>query len=312
MASSLNRREFVTAALAFAAAAKAADPSVKFPSDPRKRLSVATYPFRSFIISPKKQKRKNSDAQKSEATMTLAQFAGTVKERFNVSGIEPWGRHFESLEPDYLNNLASAFDKAQLHVVNIPCDANVDLCGDKDAQATAIKTYQQWVEAAIILKSPSIRVHLSRPHASASAGKVDCALDGLKALAEYGAQKNIVVNLENDSPDSEDPYRILKVIEAAKTPYLRSLPDFCNSRLLGDENYNLKALEALFPHALNISHVKDVEMSDGKPFTVDMNKVFAIAKKSGYRGYFSMEFEGAGDPYEGTKLLLEASLKNLS
>ena len=45
---------------------------------------------------------------------------------------------------------------------------------------------------------------------------------------------------------------------------------------------------------------------------VDPARVFAIAKKAGYRGYFSMEWEGRGDPYDGTKRLLQQSLENLS
>ena len=41
-------------------------------------------------------------------------------------------------------------------------------------------------------------------------------------------------------------------------------------------------------------------------------KHLRIAKKAGYRGYFSMEWEGEGEPYEGTQKLIDASLKYLS
>ena len=42
-----------------------------------------------------------------------------------------------------------------------------------------------------------------------------------------------------------------------------------------------------------------------------MAKTFAIAKAAGYRGYFSMEWEGQGGPYDGTQTLLDESLKYL-
>jgi sugar phosphate isomerase/epimerase len=58
--------------------------------------------------------------------------------------------------------------------------------------------------------------------------------------------------------------------------------------------------------------VKDSEVDNGKVFRVDVAKTFAIAKQAGYRGYFSMEWEGEGEPYEGTRKLIEASLKYLS
>jgi hypothetical protein len=43
-----------------------------------------------------------------------------------------------------------------------------------------------------------------------------------------------------------------------------------------------------------------------------MAKIFGIAKAAGYRGYFSMEWEGATEPYAGTQSLIDASLKALS
>ena len=71
-------------------------------------------------------------------------------------------------------------------------------------------------------------------------------------------------------------------------------------------------MSLLFPLAYNISHVKDEESDNGKVYRVDVNRIFPIAKRAGYRGFFSMEWEGTGDPYQGTAKLLEASLRNLT
>ncbi len=289
----LNRRQFLAAASLL--------PSVKFPSDPRHRLAVATYPFRDVIFSSRKP---------GAGKLTLQQFAATIHEKFNVYGIEPWSPHFESVESAYVAELAAAFNKARLKVVNIPCDVRVKLCGTAEEREQALATYHRWIDAAVTLGSPSIRVHCP---AGPDPADISCAVEGLKALAEYGKSKRIVINLENDNPSSEDPERIVKVIDAAATPYLRSLPDFCNSMLIhNDQDYNARSLAALFPHAYNISHVKDVEFSNGKPYRVDMDRIFAIAKKAHYRGYFSMESESEGDPHESTKLLIGAAVRNLS
>jgi sugar phosphate isomerase/epimerase len=285
----MNRREFLGTSLALAAAAQ--EPSTAFPTKPRQRLAVSTYPFRSLI---------GSGASK----MSLAQFAQTIPDRFNVHGIEPWSHHFESTEPGYVRQLSASFKKAGVRVVNIPCDVRVQLCSGAEGRTAGLDLYHKWVEVAILLGSPSLRVHVPREN---------CAVDSLKSLAEYGAQKNIVINLENDDPRSENPYRVLKVIETVNSPYLRALPDFCNSRQLGDEAYNDKALAALFPHAYNISHVKDMETDHkGKVLRVNVDRIFAIAKHAGYRGYFSMEWEGIGDPYDGTRHLIEQSETALS
>jgi hypothetical protein len=68
----------------------------------------------------------------------------------------------------------------------------------------------------------------------------------------------------------------------------------------------------MFAHAYCISHVKDSEVDNGKVYRVDVDQTFNIAKASGYRGFYSMEWEGGGDPYEGTRKLLDMSLRNLS
>ena len=45
---------------------------------------------------------------------------------------------------------------------------------------------------------------------------------------------------------------------------------------------------------------------------MDVARTFAIAKAAGYHGYFSMEWEGQGEPYAGTRKLLDESVKDLA
>ena len=165
--------------------------------------------------------------------------------------------------------------------------------------------------ATFRLNSPGIRVHL--PHAPAGK-EVECAVSAFKSLADYGASKNIAISIENDDADTEKPETIMQVIKGVNSPFLHSLPDFCNSMAIhDDQNYNDEAMRMLFPLTYRISHVKDSESDEGgKVYHVNMDKIFAIAKQAGYRGYFSMEWEGVGnDPYAGTRALIEASLRNL-
>jgi sugar phosphate isomerase/epimerase len=143
---------------------------------------------------------------------------------------------------------------------------------------------------------------------------VDRAAESLKSVAEYGASKNIVVNLENDNPKSEDPFFLVKVLEKVNSPWLHALPDFANTLAAFEEEYAYRGIDAMFGHAYNISHVKDLEVGDGKEKIahVDLPRTFGIAKNHAYRGFFSMEWDSPGDPYEGTKGLIEKTLKNLA
>ena len=285
----------------------AREPHIAFPAEPRARLGVASYPFRAFIDSPH-----NRDRDKSKPGMTLVQFPAMVKERYNVPGFEPLDSHFVSLEKAYLDELRGAVEKAGMHVINIPAGVGASLYDpDASKRKTAVASAKKWVDAAVTLGSPSIRAHIAGVHGVNP--DVKRAAESLREIADYGAGKNIVINLENDDPASEDAFFLVKVLEAVNHPYLHGLPDFCNSMLpRGDEKYNYDGVAAMFRHAYNISHVKDSEVDNGKVFRVDVGKTFAIARKAGYRGYFSMEWEGQGEPYEGTRQLIEASLKYLS
>jgi sugar phosphate isomerase/epimerase len=304
MKESLKRRELLGLSIGVAALLGADEPRDQFPVDARGRLSVSTYPFRKLIATP------HADADEpAKSGMSLEQFAQTVGAKLHVPGIEPWSHHFKSTDPDYVRGLRESFHIAGLRVVNIPVDVSALLCGTSEERKDGLATYHKWVDAAVILGSPSIRVHL--PHGE-KGDEIKCAVSGLKALAQYGASKNIVINLENDEPETEQPERIAKVIKTVNSPFLRALPDFCNSMLIhDDESYNDQAMSVLFPLAFNISHVKDMEQDGNKVYRVNVSRIFTIARSSGYKGYFSMEWEGAGDPYEGTGKLIDASLRNL-
>ena len=69
------------------------------------------------------------------------------------------------------------------------------------------------------------------------------------------------------------------------------------SLLARGEEYNYKAVAALFNHAYGICHVKDSEQDGKKMFHVDLARTFAIAKAARYRGYYSIEYDAEGDPF---------------
>jgi sugar phosphate isomerase/epimerase len=244
--------------------------------------------------------------------MDLKDFAAMVVKRFNVRNIEPLSDHFGSTDPSYLREFRAKVEKAGARVVNIAADPRDCFYDSVEAKRQkAVGNGKKWIDVAVAIGSPSVRLHIAGAHNVKP--DADRAADSLKRLAEYGAQKNVLVNLENDDNVTEDPFFIVQAIEKVNHPYLHALPDFCNSMLTHDQEFNNRAMDAMFKHAYNISHMKDSEVGDkGKLFTVDVAKCFEIAKASGYRGYFSMEWEGQGEPNGGVQKLIEESLKNLS
>src|ERR1700727_3293847 len=92
---SYTRRSVVKGALVWTASTAFAiePPRATFPVDPRKRIAVATYPFRESIIAPG-----NQDRNPKKPGMDLAAFARFVRTQLGVYGIEPLNGHFASSE----------------------------------------------------------------------------------------------------------------------------------------------------------------------------------------------------------------------
>jgi sugar phosphate isomerase/epimerase len=282
-------------------------PHIAFPSAPRNRISVASYPFRAYIDSPA-----NHDRDHSVPGMDLTDFPAEVVKKFNVHRIEPHSHHFRSLDPDYLASFRAALEKVRVKAGNIAVDGP-DSFYDPDVsrRKKAIAQGKKWVDVAVAIGSPSIRTHVQG--LANSKPEVQRTAESLGEVVEYGAGKNVVINLENDDLISEDAFFVVKVIEAVNHPYLHALPDFANSMLTGDANFNYRAMQALCQHAYCICHVKDGEdADDGKHVDIDLKKSFDILKSSGYRGYCSMEFDAKGDPYAPTAKLIEQSIQYLS
>jgi sugar phosphate isomerase/epimerase len=282
-------------------------PHIPFPTAPSDRISVASYPFRAYIESPK-----NRDRDPKRPGMDLKDFGAEVVRKFNVHNIEPHSRHFRSLDAAYLASLRGELSKANVKVVNIAVDGQdsfYDL--DPAVRKKAIDYAKNFVEVAVQIGSPSVRLHIDR--AKNSKPDVQRTAESLREVVGYAAEKNVVVNLENDDLVSEDAFFIVKVIEAVNHPFLHALPDFANSMMSGNPDFNYRALAAMFRNAYNICHVKDGEADDqGKYIFVDMQKSFDILKSSGYRGYCSMEYDSPHDPYAPTAQLIEQTIRYLS
>jgi sugar phosphate isomerase/epimerase len=279
-------------------------PHLHFPSEARERIAIASYPFREFIAG--------KDHKSGNPTIELKDFAAHVIAKFNINKIEPWTGHFPSTDAKYLEQFRTAVEKAHGAVVNIAVDGeHSPYAMDRAERDRAIAFSRQWVDAASILGSPSIRTNL--PPAKDSMPDLERTADSLARVAEYASTKNVVVNLENDNPVSEEPFFLVKVIEKVNSPWLHALPDFANTLARYDQKHAYDGINAMFAHAYCISHVKDSEADEhGKQVHVDMAKTFGFMKQHGYKGYCSMEWDRPGDPYKGTAGLIQTTLQYLS
>src|ERR1700758_3875497 len=112
----LSRRQFfqTSAALAGATTLRGAEPHLDFPSNPRDRLSLTSWPFRRIMETPG-----NSDRDRSKTGIDAKDFAAMAVERFGIHNINPLTSHFRSTDPAYLEELRAAVAKAGSHIVDL-------------------------------------------------------------------------------------------------------------------------------------------------------------------------------------------------
>jgi sugar phosphate isomerase/epimerase len=287
--------------------AASAGPNLSFPRQPRERLAVTSWPFRSYINCPG-----NKAFDRGKEGFDLKEFPGVVARRFGVHNINPLSAHFSSTDQAYLAAFRESVAKAGSHVVDLGLSGGKFYDPDASKRQAGVDYGRQWIDIAVVIGSPSVRQHV----AGDPGVKPDVALaaESLGQLAEYGSKRNIVVNLENDNAVAEDPFFLTSVIEKVNSPYLRALPDFGNSLLGHDAEFNRKAVAAMLSHVFNMCHVKDtVKDKEGQVHEVDLKTMFDMAKHAGYRGYFSMEYDVAsGDPFPGTERLIAETLTYLA
>lgn len=299
----MHRRQFLSAlaagGIAFSRLDAAPAPHIDFPTEARARLAVASYPF-------------GKDLDRRKGKMTLLEFPRMVADRFGVFGIEPVDDHFPSTDTEYLNQLRSALAKAKSHIVNIPVGAGGSLYDpDTAKRAQAMDKSRHWIDVAAFLDSPCVRIHLEGTRRKKTDAPTAAA--SLRALGGYAAGKNVVIHLENDSPTTEDPFLLSDIITQAGTPWVRALPDFGNSMAARKgAGFNYRAVAEMFRNAYGICHVKDGLRTNKDLFEFDLDRTLQIAKDAKYRGYFSIEYDSGGDPYQPTQSLIDRTLKALS
>src|SRR4029077_6819026 len=91
-------------------------PDLRFPSQGRERLGIASYPFREVIAGP------DDPRNASSSKMDLKEFAAHVVAKFKVNKIEPWSRHFRSLDGKSLEDVRVETERARAAIVNIAVD----------------------------------------------------------------------------------------------------------------------------------------------------------------------------------------------
>ncbi len=294
----LTRREwFGTAALGAAAGLAITQTShAQTKAAPMPKLSLAAYSFRQFLPDNGKPGK-----------ITLADFFALAAD-YGLSAAEPTGYYFTSEDFAYVHSL-----KAAAHKLGIDLSGTAirnDFCDpDADKRKAEIVHVKKWIDIALHLGAPHIRVFAGNPHQGVSDEQATAwAIECLKECADYAGMQGIYLGIENHGYLTTSGDTLMQVAESVNHEWLGINLDTGNF----DSNPYDNIARAV-PRAVNVQLKLDV--AGAKPKSkepADFARIFKILRDGGYRGYVALEYEGKEDPYTGVPKFIDDARKGLS
>lgn len=242
-------------------------------------------------------------------------FPVVARRDYGLDAVEYVNTFFKELAPAHLRDLSVRADDHGVRSLLIMCDGEGAL-GDPDdrARTAAIENHYRWVEAARYLGCHSIRVN-ARSQGSPQE-QHELAVDGLRRLTEFAAEREIGVLVENHGGLSSNGSWLAGVIAAVDHPRCGTLPDFGNFQVSDDEWYDrYQGVSELMPFAKAVSAKSHDFDEQGNERHTDYVRMLRIVLDGGYRGYVGIEYVGTRlsepDGIRATKALLERTRAQL-
>lgn len=238
-------------------------------------------------------------------------FAKTAKQDYGINAVEYVNQFFKDKAKDttYLGEMLKRTKDLGVENRLIMCDGEGNL-GDPDAakRQQAVENHYKWVEAAKFLGCKMIRVNAASRGSYEEQQKL--AADGLRKLAEFGAQHKIAVIVENHGGLSSNGQWLTGVMKLVNHKNCGTLPDFGNFRVSQTEEYDrYKGVAEMMPYAKAVSAKTHDFDEQGNETQIDYRRMVKLVLDAKYTSFFGIEYEGdklsEPDGIRATKKLLE-------
>lgn len=257
-----------------------------------------------------------------EKRMDNLDFAAKAANTFDIHAIEYVNQFFKDKAADasYLSEMNKRAADAGVKQLLIMIDGEGGLAEPNDmTRKIAVENHYKWADAAKTLGCHSIRVNAYGSTADRDVFHAS-AVDGLGRLATHAASIGINVIVENHGGLSSDGKWLSGVMKEINMPNCGTLPDFGNfcvkdaDQSMGQsgcmqEYDRYLGVQELLPYAKAVSAKSYDFDSEGNETKIDYARMIKILKKSVYRGYLGIEYEGSrlseDEGIMATKKLLE-------
>jgi len=258
------------------------------------RVGISSWGFRDYF-----QATRDLSFKGSGPMLALLDFPEMIADQYDVHNLEFVAPHFASAEPAYVQEVKAKLAFAHSRLVNIPVDIkeiwNEGGLSDPKAEVrdAAVEACKRWIDIAKVLGARSVRCDPGKVNPDDLAP----TLDAYRKLLDYAKPKGIYVIIENHGQIADHPELLVEIFKSVGSSFIGALPDFGN---FSDEATRERGLALLFPYAKTVCHAKGLEFdASGNETKFDFPKCVEISKEANFKGVYSIEFEGSGDPYAG-------------
>ncbi|HLL43508.1 MAG TPA: sugar phosphate isomerase/epimerase family protein [Segetibacter sp.] len=163
----------------------------------------------------------------------------------------------------------------------------------KSKRKQDVKLIKKWIECAAKIGAPVIRIFSG---AEIPAGHLwdevaTWMVKDMKECVAYGEQHGVIVAMQNHNDFIKTADDAQKIIKSVNSDWFGLVLDIGSYR--NEDPY--KEIEQTAKYAVNWQ-LKETMFFNGIEQKTDLQKVIAIIKQSGYRGYLPIETLGPGDP----------------
>ncbi len=220
-----------------------------------------------------------------KGTMTMEQFIVRGAE-LGVLGVDITTYWLKSTEPAYLASLRRFAYRQGMPFSGLAIGS--DLCQpDPAKRQEVLATVRKWIDATELLGASHLRVFGDKLPAGATETQgIEWVVETLKPACEYAAGKGVILGVETHSGLSTKAANIVEILRRVNSPSAGCNLDISNFR---EDPY--EQIEACLPYASH-AHIRDFY---GEKTPLDLERVWQLFARSGYKGYLSLEYEGDED-----------------
>ncbi len=213
-----------------------------------------------------------------------------------LHGVDITTYWLKSTEPDYLVSLRHFAFKNGMPFSGAGIGTN--MCQpDPAKRAEELEKIRHWVDATELLGASHLRVFGGNPPKGATEEQgIEWVVETMKPACDYAAKKGITLGIEDHHGITTKASTILEILRRVDSPYSGVNLDITNF----PENQYAQ-IEMCIPYATH-THIRDVFSETKEP--VDLDRIWQLFARGGYKGYMSAEYEGEEDPLTGVPKLI--------